>query len=110
MTPGSLTVTRSIPLTTSAKDAVALLAGAPGVSSVEVTGNRRLRVSYDPRHIRFDDVERILDDGGAMPAGGIFHSLARSWARFTEANLVDQSRIAHQCCNIPPTGRKAFMR
>lgn len=107
MTDGSLTVTRCIRLKTSASTAAELLTGTPGIEAVVPIGGRRLEVVYDLRHVRLDDVERRLVEGGAMLANTPWHSLRKSWLRFTEANLVDQSRIVHHCCNTPPTGKNS---
>jgi len=105
MTAGSLTVTRRIRLKTSPSTAAELLTGIPGIETVRPVGDRRLEVTYNLSHLRLDDVERRLVDGGATLADTLWHSLRKNWLRFTETNLVDQAHIVHHCCNTPPTGK-----
>ena len=97
-------VTRTFSLAAPAGAAARALADDPAVSEVRVeSGGRRLRVTYDLRHLRFEDVERRLEELGAPAATGLAAGLRRNWAHFQETNLIDQANIVHQCCSNPPT-------
>ncbi len=86
--------------------AAAAIGAMPGVLEAVTSGEgRRMTVTYDLRRVGGEDIERRLDEVGARPAPGPLETLRRRFARFTEANLLDQSRLEHHCCSQPPDGR-----
>ncbi len=97
-----LLVTRTVALAAPAGPVAGRLAGVAGIAEVEAQG-RRLRVRYDLRRLRFDDVLALLAAAGGPAAGGLMHRLRLGWVRFNEANRLDQADIVHQCCGKPPT-------
>ena len=100
MTTHPVNVTRTIRLAVPAGRAT-VLAGIPGVAGATADG-RRLRVSYDLNLLGFDDIIGLLSAAGLAPAGGLIERTKRRWIRFTERNLLDQSKIVHRCCSDPP--------
>jgi hypothetical protein len=94
-------IIRTVFLKTPAGSTVAALVGTAGVSDVQPRG-RRLRVRYDLRCLRYDDIQRLASAAGLSPANGILCRLYRYWARFNEANLLDQANLVHHCCGTPP--------
>jgi hypothetical protein len=111
MTTDPLVVTRIVALGGAPTDVeiatvASALAALPGMHAVQVGhGGRRVKVSYDLRRLRLDDVEKTAAAAGGVPARGLFAALWRNWAAFTEENKLACVRAeVRPCCSRPPDG------
>ncbi len=108
MTTDPLVVTHTIalgaPTPAAVAAVVAALAATPGVHDAHAaSGGLRVKVCYDLRHLRLDDVAAAIRAAGATPAGGLLAGLWRRWASFTENNMLASVRAeVRPCCNLPP--------
>ena len=108
MTTDPLVVTHTIALGgADAAAVVAALAATPGVHDAHAVGHgRQVKVSYDLRHVRLDDVEKTAAAAGAALARGVLAALWRNWAAFTEDNKLASVRAeVRHCCSQPPDGK-----
>ncbi|MBF0341958.1 MAG: heavy-metal-associated domain-containing protein [Magnetococcales bacterium] len=79
------------------------LAGLDGVGRVTTDWIRsRVTVTYDPRRVRIDALEKLLTEIGFPPAPGFFQRRKRDWIRFVDQNTVDGFAHRGACCNRPP--------
>jgi|GEM_PF-6478480 len=100
-----LPVRRHIALTSSAAEAARDLADLPGLLAVEAVGETGLRLRYDLKCLSLEIVEARLAALGYGLSCSRWSRLRRAWALFTEANLLENSRIVHQCCSCAPPER-----
>lgn len=105
MSGDPLMMSRRVALRGAAADGVAAaLTARQGVAAVRLCRDgRTVEVTYDLRHLRFEDVEAVIGGAGGRPATGLFQTLRRGWTRFTEENLLASvSAPVSPCCNRPP--------
>lgn len=104
MTHDPLTVTRTIRLARPDNgDAELALATTPGVLGITATEDHcRLKVTYDLRRLQLEDVLKVATGCGAPPSSS-WPTRFRLWlAGFEEDNLLDQAKLVHHCCSVPP--------
>lgn len=103
MTHDPLTVTRTIRLARPDNgNAELALATTLGVLGVTATEGRRLKVTYDLRRLRLEDVLRVMTGCGTSPSSSPLTRLRLWLAGFEEDNLLDQAKLVHHCCSVPP--------
>lgn len=105
MTTEALVVTHTVSLRGADAGKVATtLAARPGVRQVySDEAERHLHITHDLGYLRRREIEKIIDAAGGRPTTGIFAAFQRSWARFTEDNVL--ASVGHpysSCCNRPP--------
>jgi len=79
--------------------------GKDGVDEAVLTdGVLTLDIRYDLRHVRFDDIERVLDAAGRRRSANPFVRLRRFLIPIFEENAV-ASILApiRPCCSQPPS-------
>ncbi len=97
-------MTRTLHLAAPANDRLlGQIRNTPGVAGLRLgSGGQRLEVDYDIARIDFGTLATLFSAAGLKPSNGLFARLKRHWVAFQERNERDQSKIVHQCCNIPP--------
>ncbi|MBI3445717.1 MAG: hypothetical protein HY055_10240 [Magnetospirillum sp.] len=80
--------------------------GVPdGMSEVSLDlDGRKISFAYDLERITLPRIEAWLDSVGHPLSNALMARWRRSWLAFKDDNRLDQARIVHQCCNIPPKG------
>ncbi len=66
----------------------------------------KVLVEYDLRHVRLEDLEKLIVDAGYRPGGGLASRMGRGILRFTEATELDNLRAAPSPCCSDPVRRK----
>jgi len=81
----------------------ASLRGMNGVMAAEVDPKRStLRLEYDLRQVRFEDIEKAIERSGLKLSRKRFQRWKRGMAKFTEQNELDNLNApASSCCELP---------
>ncbi|RAU22822.1 hypothetical protein CU669_05385 [Paramagnetospirillum kuznetsovii] len=83
------------------QDEVERAAALDGVIEARADGPR-LRLGYDLRRVTLGELTPRLRAQGLEPSDSLLARLCRAWGAFQDDNRRDQSKIVHQCCNVPP--------
>jgi len=84
--------------------AVEVLRQAEGVETVEPTGPRRLRLTYDVSRTGWSTLREDLRGIGAYSPTGLLARWRNAWREFREQNVRENLRHTPACCSKPPPG------
>ena len=78
----------------------------PGLGELLIRdGGRKVRVSYDLQQTDLSALEFWFAASGHPLSSRLTARWYRQWRAFKDDNRLDQYRIVHQCCNLPPKGK-----
>ena len=83
--------------------------GINGIMTAEIDPKSSLlRLEYDLRQVRFEDIEKAIEKSGLKLSQKRFQRWKRRMAKFTEQNELDNLNApVSSCCELPDTKAEA---